>query len=346
MPAWRQGVAVGEWRQIPGTALSSAPIAVPTYPGLGNTGPNSKVVAWTGFSIDTRDSSIYSTANGGHSDYAGNEVNRIRLSDNAPAWTEPRASTTASQVSVNSTHYADGRPTSRHTYYGSVFNESRGRAMILGGARYGDGYMAATFDGFNLTNNDWDSARTYPDVPSDFTNMQGAAVTLDKKTGNVYVFANFNVLRWNNSSNSWSRLLTSTSIYGQYAATAMDTKRNRVLVVGGNVNDRGLYDATANTVQSVSFTGSSAGVMTGDTGNGLVYDAVLDVFLLRKADAGGTIYRINPQTFAVDVLPTTAGDQVPSAPNAVWTRFLQVPNLKGVVYFPTYAGNAWFLRTN
>ena len=337
---------MGEWRQIPNSALSSAPMAVQTYPGLGNTGPNSKVVAWTGFSIDTRDSSIYSAANGGHSDYAGNEVNRIRLSDNAPAWTEPRASTLSAKVSVNSTHYADGRPTSRHTYYGSVFNEQRGRAMIVGGARYGDGYMTATVDGFNLTSGDWDSAKTYPDVPSEFTNMQGAAVVLDKTTSNVYVFAGFSVLRWSNAANTWTRLLSSTSIYGQYAATAMDTRRNRILVVGGNVNDRGVYDVASNSVQSVSFTGSSAGVMTGDTGNGMVYDPVLDAFLLRKAGAGGVVYRINAQTFSVDVLPTSAGDQVPSAPNAVWTRFLHAPNLKGVVYFPTYGANAWFMRTN
>jgi hypothetical protein len=321
-------------------------MAVQTYPGLGNSGPNSKVVAWTGFSIDTRDSSIYSAANGGHSDYAGNEVDRIRLSDNAPAWTEPRPSSQASQISVNTSHYADGRPTSRHTYYGSVFNEVRGRAMILGGARYGDGFMTASLDGFNLANNDWDSVGTYPDVFGEFTNMQGAAVALDKPTGNVYVFANFNVLRWSNASNTWSRLLTSTSIYGQYAATAMDTRRNRILVVGGNVNDHGVYDATANSIQSVSFTGPNASVMTGDTGNGLIYDSVLDAYLLRKAGAGGTIYRINAQTFSVDVLPTTSGDQLPAAPNSVWTRFLQVPNLKGVVYFPTYSGNAWFLRTN
>ena len=337
---------MGEWRQIPNSALSSAPIAVQTYPGLGNTGPNSKVVAWTGFSIDTRDSSIYSAANGGHSDYAGNEVNRIRLSDNAPAWTEPRASTLSAKVSVNSTHYADGRPTSRHTYYGSVFNEQRGRAMLVGGARYGNGYMTATVDGFNLTSNDWDGAGTYPDVPSDFTNMQGAAVTPDKTTGNVYVFPGFSVLRWSNSTNTWTRLLSSTSIYGQYAATALDTRRNRILVVGGNINDHGFYDTATNSVQSVSFTGSSAGAMTGDPGNGMVYDPVLDAFLLRKAGPGGTIYRINAQTFSVDVLPTSGGDAVPAAINGVWTRFLHVPNLKGIVYFPAYGGNAWFIRTS
>ena len=29
-----------------------------------------------------------------------------------------------------------------------------------------------------------------------------------------------------------------------------------------------------------------------------------------------------------------------------WSRFMYVPTLKGVVYFPIYDGDMWFLRTN
>lgn len=346
MPAWRQGQAVGQWRQVGGSAasLSNVLTAVLTYPGIGNTGPESKVVAWTGFGIDTRDSSVYSVANGGHMDYAGNEVNRIRLSDNAPAWTEPRAATPVSQVRYNASHYADGRPTSRHSYYGTVVNEVRGRAMVLAGARFGDGYVVQNVDGFNLSSNDWDAARTFPNVPDDFGGMQGGAVTEHKATGNIYVFANYSVHRWTNATNSWSQVASNTSAYGQSAATAMDTRRNRILVLGGNGNDRGVFDIASNSMQSVSLGGSSAGVVGGD-GNGLVYDPHLDAYLLRKPGSGATVYRINAQTFAVDVLPSTAGASIPSAQNGVWTRFLYVPALKGVVYFPSYTGGFWFLRT-
>lgn len=346
MPAWRQGIAVGEWRQIPGTALASAPIAVKTFPGLSVVGPESKITAWNGFAVDTRDSSIYSTANGGHMDYAGNEVNRIRLSDNAPTWSEPRASTPIAQIVMNTTHYADGRPTSRHSYYGSLVNEVRNRAMVLSGARWGDGYsLAGVMDGFNLATNDWDSARTYPDASAaDFGFFNGWAIVDHKASGDVFVFANYGVLRWSNATNSWSRRLANTSIYGQYAASAVDTKRNRILVVGGNGSDRGVYDLAANTVQNVSLTGPSAGALIGD-GNGMVYDPLLDAFLLRKEGAGSTVYRINAQTFSVDTLPTNSA-QLPATPNGVWTRFLYVPQLKGVVYFPAYNGSMWFLRTS
>ena len=346
MPSWRQGIAVGEWRQIAGTALSSAPIAVQTYPSLGYSGPTSKASAWTGFAVDTRDSSIYSAANGGHMDYAGNEVNRLRLSDDAPAWTEPRPATPVAQTKTNATHYADGRPTSRHSYYGTVVNELRNRTMLFSGARWGDGYSLFNLDGFNLATNDWDPARTYPDAPSaDVGPANGWATVSHKGTGDVYAFTNFNVMRWSNASNSWSRMLSNAAMYGQYAASAVDTKRNRIFVVGGNANDQAVYDIATNTSKKVTLSGSQAGSLSGD-GNGMVYDVLLDAYLLRKGGAGSTVYRINAETFAVDVLPVSGGSQLPAATNGVWTRFLYVPNLKGVVYFPVYGSGLWFLRTN
>lgn len=349
MPAWRQGIAVGEWKEISGTAMSSAPITVKTYPSLSVLGPIGKMHAWNGFAVDTRDSSIYSAANGGHMDYAGNEVNRIRLSDSAPVWTEPRAATPVNQVVMNTTHYADGRPTSRHTYYGTVVNEVRNRVMVVSGARWGDGYSpGGVTDGFNIAANDWDAAQTYPDAPSaDFGPYNGWAITQHKSTGDIFAFASFSVLRWNSASNAWARRLSNTAIYGQYAASAVDTKRDRVLVVSSSSDHgHGYYNIQTNVVQTVSFSGPQAGAMSGETGNGMVYDPALDAYLYRKKDGGNLVYRIDAQTFSVDVLSTSGGSQIPVAPNGVWTRFLYVPKLKGVVYFPVYGGNLWFLRSS
>ena len=342
MPAWRQGQAVGEWRQISNSALSTAPRAVIVD---GNTGPQSKVVAWTSFAIDTRNSSVYSVANGGHHDYAGNEVNRIGLLDGAPKWTEPRASTPMAQISGDVSHYADGRPTSRHTYYGAVVNEVRNRAMVFGGAIWGNGNGTSATDGFNLSNNDWDAARTYSNAPSEYTTAFGNAVTQHKATGDIYVFGNFAVARWSNASNTWSRVLGGVSTYGQSSASAMDTARRRILVVGGENNDRGLYDMASNTMTNISFTGPDAGNI-GGLANGMVYDPALDVYLLRKAGAGNTIYRINAQTLYVDTLPNTNGASIPASTNGVYGRFLYAPQLKGVIYFPSYGGNGWFIRTS
>ena len=104
-------------------------------------------------------------------------------------------------------------------------------------------------------------------------------------------------------------------------------------------------DIAAKTVQNVTLSGTNAGSVSG-TGNGMVYDSGLDAYLVRKDGAGGTVYRINAQTFAVDTLPTANGSAVPATTNGVYTRFLYAPKLKGIIYFPTFGGNPWFLRTS
>ncbi|WP_140633448.1 hypothetical protein [Methylibium rhizosphaerae] len=216
--------------------------------------------------------------------------------------------------------------------------------MILGGSRWGNGYMLGTVDGFNLGTNDWDPARTYPDETSELGSTPCPAVTENKANGDLYMFASWKVMRWSNASNNWQTLVNSAAVYGQYAASAMDTKRNRILLLGGNANDRGFYNLSTNTTQTVTLTGPGASALSGD-GNGMVYDPLLDAYLLRKQGSGSTIYRINAQTFYVDELSTSSGGAVPATTNGVWSRFLYVPQLKGVVYAPTYDGNLWFLRT-
>jgi hypothetical protein len=173
----------------------------------------------------------------------------------------------------------------------------------------------------------------------------GSATVDNKANGDIYVFAEWNVLQWSNATNTWSRVITGTTTYGQSAATALDGSRNRILLVGGTGADQAVYDLSTNSVQKVSFTGAAAASIMGN-GNGMVYVPAMDAYLLRTGDAGDTVYRIDAQTFAVDVLPTTGGAAMPATTNGVWRRFLYVPALKGVVYVPTYEDGLWFLRTN
>ena len=339
MPAWRQGMAVGEWRQIPNSALSTAPRSV-NAPG--NTGPVSKVIAWNSFVIDPRNATVYSPANGGHWDYAGNEVNSIRLSEAAPRWTELRASTAVSAIRESVTHYADGRPTSRHSYYGATFNPIRNRIMMIGGSRWGNGFIFGAMDGFNLASNDWDGARTFPDAPNGAVALPETAFVENPSTGDIYAFGSYSVFRWSSASNAWSTLASGISIYGFEAASAFDTRRNRILVVAGQ-GDRHLFNVSNNSVQSVAFSGASSGLS--GSGSGMVYEPWLDAYLFRRSAGGSTVYRINAQTFAVDILPVTSGGSIPSATNGVYRRFLFAPTLGGVVYCPDYDSNMWFLRT-
>lgn len=346
MPAWRKGMAVGEWRQIEGTAMASAPMAVRTHPKLSYSGPKSKVIAWTGFALDTRDSSLYSAASGGHMDYAGNEVNRLALGDDAPKWTEPRAATPVEQVVLNAAYYADGRPTSRHSYYGTWVDELRGKVMLVGGSRWGDGSSPGAMDGYDIAKRDWDKAGTYAVPGKQFDPLIGSAIVDDRRSGDAYAFSNWKINRWDSAGNRWEQLVANSKVYGQYSAAALDTRRGRIFVLGGSANAHSTFEPSEKKLVEVPISGPAADALLRGRGNGMVYDPLLDAYLVHTGAAGGSIHRIDAQSFALDALPVTGGASQPATANGVWRRFLYVPKLKGVVYVPLYEGNVWFLRTH
>ncbi len=333
-PSWQSGQGLFAWRAVPGTKLSSAP---PSAIVPGNTGPISKVIAWCGMALDTRDSTLYSAANGGHMDYAGNEVNAIRLSNDTPSWTERRAPTPAGQVIFNAGYYADGRPTSRHSYFAEVFVESKGRVMTVGaGSAWGPGDGKSFVDGFDPATNDWDPAGTYPSVPS----LQGPSYTVakDPKTDDVYVVSNYRLMRFRTTMNSRTTLTASFAVYGYETAAAVDTKRNRILFVGGQANGAGYVYPIAGGAGAVANLGITEGAL------GIAYVPSLDAFLVRSASGGGQVTRIDAGSLQVTSLSTTGGAGIPSSTNGVYTRFAYAPGLGGVVYVPGYDSDVYFLR--
>jgi hypothetical protein len=124
----------------------------------------------------------------------------------------------------------------------------------------------------------------------------------------------------------------------------MDTKRGRILFVGGFGRDRHHYTLANNTFTTVTLTGTEVDAVATTEKGGMVYVADLDLFLVRRFGAGGAVYMINPETFEANPYPTTGGTSIPATRNGPYNKFLYVPRLGGIIYVPTYGGNAWFLR--
>ena len=341
LPAWVSALAIGEWYPIPNTALSSIAPS-PTPPG--NTGPSSKVGAWTSFVVDTRNSMVYSVANGGHNDYAGNEVDRLELENDPPRWVARLAPST--QISANQPYYADGRPNSRHTYYGVTLNEFNDRIMLVSGAQYSNGFLLGTTDSYNITANAYSAAGTHSNVPS-AVQLHGFAVTGNPLTGDIFAFGDFAFAKWTRSTNSWSSTGQSQgNPYGQGSMSAMDTTRGRILIIGGRgaSPDRHTYTLSSNAFAQITLSGPNAGNVSGADSAAMVYVPALDSYLVRLAGAGGAVYMINASSFSATTFPTTNGGSIPSTQNGPFNKFLFVPRLGGCVYVPSYTGNAWFLR--
>ena len=345
LPVWMTGLAIGQWFSIPNTSISNADPA--TTPN-GNWGPQSKIFAWNSVVVDTRNSKVYSVAGGGHQDYSGNEVDVLDLEVAIPAWSQVLAPTPNSQLLDCQSYYADGRPASRHSYYGLTFSEANDRFMLFGGAHWCSlGNFFAPISSYNITANTYNPAGTHPDLPSAFKGTTSFA--LDPSTGDVYAANNFVFGRWNRASNTFTTLNPTGSgpnSVGE-AMSAMDTTRGRILILGGQGPTHHHYTLSSNTFASITLTGANPADVTavGNAGQAsLVYVAAIDRYLVRRGGAGGTVYQINPATFDVSIFATTNGGSIPGTQNGPYNKFVYVPRLGGCIYVPDYGGNVWFVR--
>jgi hypothetical protein len=333
------------WAALPNTAMSSAPPS-PVPPG--NTGPSSKVVAWVGHAIDTRNSTIWSAMNGGHADYGGNEVMRLITESNSPGWSQVKASTPNAQILFGQQYNSDGSPSSVHSYYGHLFNETDNRIMVIGGAFYDpNGGETFNMNSFNTVSNTYSANGTHPDI-ADPGSGEKYAFARDPRNDNIYAFGGFQVRRWTRSSNSWSVVLSSGGPNCYETTCAYDTARNRVFVVGsGTYTNSAHYNVDGTMVRTnVQLGGAAAGTVGGSSQGGMVYVPSLDSYLLRLSGSGGTVYRIDASTFSCTSLTTTGGTGIPATQNGPFTKFHYAPRVKCCIYVPSYTGNAWALRVD
>lgn len=344
-PAWRQGMQVGQWKAIGSTNISSV---APSPTPAGSTGPRSKVDAWCSFAVDQRSNKVYSAAGGGHGDYAGNEVDLLDLSADAPTWSQLRAPSASGDVVSNVAYYSDGRPSARHTYYGVIVCEQNDELLMLGGNVYGaTGILTDDVAAFDLTTGDWKADGTRPNMPAGSTALQAHPTVIDPATGDVYVLCNEMVNKWTRASNTWSTVVAQYGgPYGFEAMSAFDSTRNRVLIVGGLADVVRLYTLSGNAMSTPTLTGSGASISTQD-GAAMVYVPALDKYLVRLGGSGGTIYQVDAATFDVSTFTTSDGGSVPAVTDSgPYNKFLYLPLLKGCVYVPSYSGNVWFVRVH
>ena len=358
MPVWRRGQAVNEWREIAATDISAlaATNEAKTTEGNQATGAGvsygNRVGAWCGLSVDTRSSTIYSAANGGHGDYYGNEVVAINLGTDAPSWVERRVGSSGNVIYVPDqllragdrkfAHYSDGLPVSRHSYYGQQFIERHDRALTLGGSISALGSFYENVESFNIVSNQWDAYDPGTQVPrygyaiggtnNGWTPAAGWSTCKDPRNEYIYTIASSRMHRFVPASGapggSWSVFGPTHADLnpGTYAGTAIDTARNRLVWMLGWGSDLQPYtcDLSTRAWTKHSFPPSAAkDAMLAtqalvEPGNpkpfspGMVYVPGTDKFYIRMASGAGRVYVVDAATFGVSELSTAGGSVVPN----------------------------------
>ena len=342
VPSWLSGKPLNEWFTIPGTSGAGGAAAT----------------AFSGMALRGDTSEIFIAASGGHNNSSDNRVVSIDLRQDAPTWTLRMAPSSSVQIDV--AYYADGKPSSRHTYNNTHWCAPRHR-IIMSGAEFvygGAAFTYLTVDGFNATTNTWDAAGT-------FANCQTYGAAIDNN-GNILSTAGFR--KWTQATDTYSAAISppgneTTQVRRPWC---YDTLRSQWfgLAFGDGQDPTGWGSTlravkmsnTALTQVAVTFNASAA--LTQLTADqpvyaGMVYDTANDRFLFYAGMTGraGVVYVVTPNAgtvWDISILALGGGSVTPTTVDVagIVGRFQYVPQLNGIVALTTLAANLYFLRTS
>lgn len=285
----------------------------------------------------------------------------------------PASARVLAQYCADAGYVDKSRLTGQHSYYNHVIVERHNRLLrcYSGSVSSGAGTGFWTTDSFDISVaqgvNGTDPELTYPDMfPQGSGISHGSATCKNPDTEDIYVFvANAAMRKFTPNSSgvggTWATVGSAPSFptYGAQVPMAYDTRRDRILVLSiWNTdpvnNDVIPFTWTASGWTQQTFSGSAAATLqAGKLHIGLVYVPATDAFYARLGRGGGAqVLKIDAGTFEVTSLAVTGGSTIPAtnevgAPTLyenVFTKWLYVPSLRGVMYYPEYSSNVWFLR--
>ena len=269
--------------------------------------------AWNSALFDTNRQQFVLMNNGGHGDYAGNEIIAVDLDTETISLVR-----NASPVSYSGAcTLADGTPRSFHTYSNVTYIKSTDQYLSLGGARAPDGFMQNCVWTYTPSTNTY---AFHANSPIDRNGgFWGSAVAYDDERNVVWASDQFNVYRMNTSTKVWTTP-TQTSFNGTGDQGDMngviDYVRDRYYVIGNGVV---WYWSISNSAsigarQVPTLTGCS-GAFTGATG--VTYDPTQDRIV--SWHGGNTVYLLNPATHTCTT-QTVSGGPAQTA-NGTYGRF-------------------------
>jgi len=293
-----RNMPVNSWLQVPGTNLSAVdpcPTHDCAWTGVeGITGIHS----YSGAVLDTK-RNRYVCFGGGHDAYYGNEVYAFAIDE--LKWY--RLTDPSDPIVKFTEKYADGNPTSRHTYNGLAYITHADRMMALGGSGAGGGCGCALTWTFDFGRNQWFDMQPAGPLPAPECDDLMAYDPVGKKIWWAEGHISGGTERWGLYSydfdrNAWTHVDPDNGYTRQIAV--VDPKRRLLVIVGGD-GYGGQYWVIAYDLASADVKASrQVWTTTGATGlisdyyKGLEYDPVADKYV--GIGGNGTVYALDPDT--------------------------------------------------
>ncbi len=327
----------GQWYEIPGSKLET----LNPCPGdnCNYSGPNQGFFgimdAWSGGAFDSVQNRLI-VWGGGHQSYYGNDMYGFDLDTESWSQIMPPSPYSATLAMESAGLYPDGRPVSRHTYNSTVFIESQ-NAFLAAGAyakspsgSSGDAkFWKLDFDNSNL---EWTRGA---DGDSNGSMVVGYAA-YNRVTDTVYYHRSMGGRMYKYKPGSNSHTYLTQKALQIYATPAIDTARNKMLVLGGSGTQAMYWDLNPSTpvyqnlLNNSTFTGSGGLELANSSQMGLDYDPVNDNYIAWTG--GKTVYLIDAQTLSV-TKTTPPGSASPGSPssNGTYGRFRYAPSIGAFV---------------
>ena len=323
------------WCEITNTKLES--VCPRPSPG-GATGCSSVIVAWSGAAADVDNNQLYIWG-GGHNDYHGNEVYALDLV--ALSMKRLNEPSPASAVLDCSDQYADGLPSSRHTYDALTFLPGEKALFAFGGSKATCGFLANdtwTFSPANLT---WTPRKQggppsgSPGVMADF-DAASNRVLLHDSGGAFWSF--------DPATNAYLRLRDNITV--DYHMTGRIDPKRQVFVMMGGGQLRAISIAPGSSYDLMNWDNATTGcdVLRMAPSPGLTYDPAQDRLVGWAGGDDVYLFDADAKACTKASFPGGPGPKGPATNQGTFGRFRYFPKLGVFVVVSDWQSNAYSLR--
>lgn len=330
------------WSTLPNTLMSNVCACTHGFPftcGNDNSGFCRNVFNWSGGAGDTARMQLI-VFGGGHTDYLGNEVYKLRLDHNPVDFVRAIDPTPPPGGCADIT--PAGGPNGRHTYGGETYIGSTDQFFITGGSlSCSNGTEANDAWTLDVGTSSWTKRCGSGNVCGYNNGLNGRFSAWDASTNDVWTSDRDFVYRYNVTSHVMTRVGT-PSLDGFYTAV-VDPIRKRLYVMDGGLSYVNI-DPASGSYRSV--TSVPSGSCSLSRYGGLVYDTSRQMIVTYTSGSNiGEVNAVSPTT-CTSVNP---GGATPAALHdssmGVLGRFQYFPPpVDGYVVIPAPNANVSFLR--
>ncbi|HEX2880891.1 MAG TPA: kelch repeat-containing protein, partial [Polyangiaceae bacterium] len=252
------------WMELSNTSLDAVCACNDGTPEVCANSGCGGIFAWSSGAYDASRQRLL-VFGGGHSDYFGNEIFALSLSDfTMTRLTEPGLPLTDDCSGV----IADGtQPSSRHTYDALVYVQHADRLFVFGGSKTPCGYLADDTWTYSFADRAWERRNPTGPIPHA---VPGVVADYDPQTQKVFIHDDTSLYSYDIDNDSYELLAEGDSIDYHMTAVIEPNQRKFVIVGAGSVLSYDIDDGSQYARVALTTTGADELVASGYPG--LAYD--------------------------------------------------------------------------